>query len=268
MYPKGHSPEDLRAHFEKKHGKPLEDVDHETLRKSFLAHVDEHPDAAEGMMDLHGDMAGWKRPTMKKPGMKESLNLKTADGLMKGFQAHVKMCFDERPAYGLKNIIRDIYKEADTQGLVGPELAKLKQLVADMQKKYDAMKEGVNTMFPKLSLFTSLIEDGVPSEYQKQVPRGHENTARIKCPWCGDSSKKAFEWENNNGKCAKCHKSLYKPGQRPLAQEALLPEEKEEAVPMGKKEVLAALKDMTPADRKAVHTKLMAMVEADEAEAE
>jgi hypothetical protein len=131
-----------------------------------------------------------------------------------------------------------------------------------------AMKEGVNTMFPKLSLFTSLIEDGVPSEYQKQVPRGHENTARIKCPWCGDSSKKAFEWENNNGKCAKCHKSLYKPGQRPLAQEALLPEEKEEAVPMGKKEVLAALKDMTPADRKAVHTKLMAMVEADEAEAE
>jgi hypothetical protein len=148
MYPKGHSPEDLRAHFEKKHGKPLEDVDHETLRKSFLAHVDEHPDAAEGMMDLHGDMAGWKRPTMKKPGMKESLK----------------------------------------------------------------------TIFPKLS---SLLE--------KKSKEEHEDFADSEMEEAGEEA-----------------------------------EEK----PMGKAEVLAALKDMTPADRKAVHTKLMAMVEADEAEAE
>ena len=42
-------------------------------------------------------------------------------------------------------------------------------------------------------------------------------------------------------------------------------EDKAEPVAMGKKEILAALKECSPKDRKAIHAKLMAMVEADEA---
>ena len=45
-------------------------------------------------------------------------------------------------------------------------------------------------------------------------------------------------------------------------------DDKTEPKPMGKKEILAALKACSPKDRKAIHAKLMAMVEADDAAAE
>lgn len=44
-------------------------------------------------------------------------------------------------------------------------------------------------------------------------------------------------------------------------------EDKAEPVVMGKKEILAALKECSPKDRKAIHAKLMSMVEADDAAA-